>query len=377
MVWGPRQVGKTTLLDQLDLNSRLFLDDLGARQSAQNDPAFVISTLKLPCLIDEAQYAPNLFPEIKRLIDQQRREGLKVGSKPATQFYFTGSNRTLLDKTVKESLAGRCHLFTLHGLSIKELQRDFNHLNIGDYFVNGGFPELYTRENLNPRHYINDYITSFVEKDIAVSAGIEKMESFHKAIRLLAARTGQFLNISELSKLAGVDQKTLDSWLTLLQRNSVIELLPTFATNLSKRIVKMKKLFFYDVGLCSRLQGFVEPDSIIHSPQAGALFETLVFSEIVKTRDNFLKEWQLHTWRTKEKNEIDFILTTPNQTFFIEAKMGVNSISDFKVDPEAKKVFRQNVKKIIVSAGGEIQKISTDSIGVPLKDLGDYLLKES
>jgi len=228
LLWGPRQVGKTTVLNQLPLKSRLFLDDLAVRELAQRDPGLTLDQQELPTLIDEVQYAPNLLPEIKLRIDRSRRESLRVGNAlTVTSYFLTGSNRLMLDHNVKESLAGRCHLFVLHGLSLRELHRKFSDLSLKQILFRGGFPELYIRPQLDPIHYLNDYILSFVEKDVAHSAGIDKIEEFQRVLRLLAARTGQFLNVSEVATLAGVNQKTVQSWIDLLQRNFIVQQVPT------------------------------------------------------------------------------------------------------------------------------------------------------
>lgn len=377
MLSGPRQVGKTTLLDQLDLKSRSFLDDLSLRQKAQEDPAFFLDSLELPCLIDEAQYAPNIFPEIKKRIDQQRRENLKAGRQPhGSQYFLTGSNRLLLDENIKESLAGRCHLFSLHGLSVKEILHYQPKTSLKTIILKGGFPELYTREKISVNQYLNEYILSFVEKDIARTAGIAKIDEFNTVLHLLAARNGQFINFSEIAGAAGVETKTVQSWAGLLERNRILELVGCFESNLSKRIIKSKKLFFYDVGLCARLQGHRDEEALWNSPQAGSLFESLVFSEIIKTRDNFLLDFDLYTWRTKDQNEVDFILKSTDQTLFLEVKMGIHSAKPFKLDTEAIKVFKDTKiqKKIVVTAGGQFQKLDLDTTQIPIQDLGNHLL---
>ncbi len=375
---GPRQVGKTTLLDLMDLRSKVFLDDLSARQRAQEDPAFFCDSLELPCLIDEVQYAPHLFPEIKKRIDADRRQALRSGKRKSesTQYFLTGSNQSLLDLSVKESLAGRSHNFFLHGLSVREILNYQPQTSLKKIAYKGGFPELYVRENLSTQEYLNSYISSFVEKDIARESGIQKIQEFFTVLRLLAARTGQFINFSELATAAGVETKTVQNWTYLLQRNFILDLVDPYESNLTKRIIKSKKLHFYDVGLCARLQGHTNEETMWNSPQMGGLFESMVFSEIIKTKTNFLQEWQLFTWRTKEKNEIDFILQTPKQFLFIEVKLGIHSAKSFSLDSEALKVFQKvKYQKIMVTAGGEITRLDSETIQVPIQMLGSYLLK--
>jgi uncharacterized protein len=381
ILWGPRQVGKTTLLNQLDLKSSLYLDDISVRSRAQSDPALVLDNVETPCLIDEAQYAPNLFPEIKLQIDRLRRERLKKtrtksDDKTKTLFYITGSNRILLDKNVKESLAGRSHLFNLQGLSVKEIHSAFPELTIKSILWRGGFPELYTRENLSPARFLSDYISSFVEKDVAASVGVEKKDQFNTVLALLAARSGQFLNMNEIAGVAGVQQKTIQSWINSLTTNSVIDLVPAYYTNLNKRVTKMKKLFFYDTGLCARLQGHLSEETLWNSPQIGSLFETLVFGEITKTNLNFLKEWKVYNWRTKDQGEIDFVVQSESKTLLIESKMAIHGAQPFQLDPEAKKTFTKNFKKVVVTVGGNAAKLGQDTDSIPIKDLGHYLMAE-
>jgi predicted AAA+ superfamily ATPase len=302
---------------------------------------------------------------------------LKAGTHPlAGLYYLTGSSPSLLDDHVKESLAGRCHIFNLHGLSVKEILKHFEVFPLKRIMLMGGFPELYMNSQLVPQQYLNDYIISFIEKDIARSSGIEKIAEFHTVLRLLAARSGQLISFSEVATLAGVDQKTVMWWTQLLQRNFILELVPTYSSNLSKRITKQKKLYFFDVGICSRLQGHQTEDQIWNSSQLGGLFETLVFSEIAKTKSNFLIDWQVYTWRTHDQAEVDFILHYKNSFIFIEAKVAIHGAKAFQLDREAIKVFKgHSVQKIVVTAGGEITQLDQSTKAVPIQVLGDYLIK--
>ena len=375
LLWGPRQVGKTTLIDQISLKSKLFLDDLSIRLQANSDPAFLLDNIEKPCLIDEIQYAPELFPEIKLRVDLLRRANIHNNIKKTTQYYLTGSNKTLLNENVKESLAGRCNIYTLHGLSFREIISSNIDISLKSILFKGSLPELYNQE-ISSIKYLNDYINLFVEKDLAHSAGINKTNQFQTVLKLLAARTGQFINVNEISNAAGVDNKTIQSWMSLLETNHIIKLLPPYYSNLSKRLVKLKKLYFYDTGICARLQGHNSEITLLNSPQAGSLFETLAFSEIIKTKDNFLKNWEIYCWRTKDKNEIDFIIKDGEKVILAEVKLGIYSAQPFELDPEAKKVFNlEFTQKIVISAGNSISKISNDTTQVPISSLGNYLLE--
>jgi uncharacterized protein len=375
LLWGPRQVGKSTLLDQLLPKSMALLDDLSQRAQAESDPEFFLEQLRLPTLIDEVQYAPNLFPEIKLRIDRERRRQLKENIQPPrhAQYWLTCSNRTLLESSIQESLAGRCSIFELHGLTVREIWRFAPDLPLKTIAFRGGFPELYRRPELSPVSYLNDYILTFVEKDLARGAGIEKSAEFLALLRLLAARNGQFLNFAELAQAIGVDGKTVKAWVELLRRNFIVGLIEPWASNLSKRIVRMSKIHFYDVGLCARLQGHPSEETILQSPQAGALFESLVFGEIVKTKSNYLLNFDLFTWRTKEGAEIDFVTKTHDKTILIEAKLGIQSAQAIHLDPEAIKVFQDPIQKLVVTAGGETARIAPDTLRLPIGELGNWL----
>ncbi len=290
---------------------------------------------------------------------------------------MTGSNQTIIDESIKESLAGRSHLYYLHGLSVKEILQFQPDINLKKIIFQGGFPELYNRQGLSVQEYLNSYILSFIEKDIARESGVSKLPEFLIVLRLLAARTGQFINFSELALAAGVETKTVQSWTHLLQRNFILDLVEPYESNLTKRITKSKKLHFYDVGLCARLQGHVGEEALWNSPQIGSLFESLVFSEIIKTKTNFLKEWRLFTWRTKEKNEIDFILNFDQKFIFIEVKLGIQSAKSFSLDVEAEKVFQHPHQKIVVTAGGEITALDSETTQIPIQQLGTWLLENA
>ena len=174
---GPRQCGKSALIARLKPQaSWLSLDDIQTRLRAQEDPALLLEAAArsdAPVVLDEAAYAPNLFPEVKRRVDIARRRGERE-----PEFWITGSNRLLLDREVRESLAGRANYFFLHTLGVSELGPE---AAIPDWLFRSGFPELYARRELDPAQYLEDYVRTFVEKDIAATAGVEKLHEFHSA----------------------------------------------------------------------------------------------------------------------------------------------------------------------------------------------------
>lgn len=377
LVRGPRQIGKTSLLLKMTPlpRSKIFLDDPNEQARAIEDPEFVLSQIEQPLLIDEIQRAPGMLFSIKKVIDQNRRNRMETNQAtiPAS-FRLTGSNQTEIDRALQETLAGRINIFHLHGLSVHEIWSYDAQANLKQLLFRGGFPELWIRPELNVVSFLNDYISTFIEKDIARTAGIEKLSAFMKVLRLLAARVGELLNFESLGKDAGVSGKSIKDWVSLLERNGIIHILKPYHTNLNKRLIKMPKAYFIDSGLCVRLQSHQEKDTILSTPQAGHLFENLVVAEAIKTRDHFLKNWDLHFWRTKEKDEIDLIIESDQIMTLIEVKLGSAKGHSFPI-PSALSASNKKIRRAVVTASGK-RGVLPDQIDiVPLKNFCAYLLE--
>jgi predicted AAA+ superfamily ATPase len=355
------------------VNDQIYLDDPAVRNSANLDSEFVLQNCRLPVLIDEVQLAPPIFYSIKKNIDHLRRERLKNNISHEMNLYrMTGSDQTLLDEQVKETLAGRIQSYYLYGLSVNELVNNDQEVQIKEIIFRGGFPELWIRKELGPVRFINDYITTFVEKDIAQSAGVEKLKSFMNALQLLAARTGELLNYESIGADAGVAGKTIKEWVSLLEKNRILYSLRPYHSNLNNRLIKMSKIYFCDIGICTRLQSHQEMDTILHSPQAGHLFENLVLSEILKTEANFFKNWNLFFWRTKEKEEIDFIIEDQGSIILIEVKL--SSVNQYKIKvPKTLEETGKKITTVIVCTVGETHKTSDNSFIIPIKKLAQFL----
>jgi predicted AAA+ superfamily ATPase len=400
MLLGPRQCGKSTLFSSFyqsvpggyNVNGgynkagaygvhtkEISFDDLQLRQLVNRDPALFLEQFEPPLLLDEVQYVPNLFPELKRKIDQLKRKiTFQNGthSKIIPLYQLTGSNQILMDKSIQESLAGRASYYYLNTLTVHEILNALPDEKIKDIIFKGGWPELYTNNNLSATHYLNDYIRTFVEKDIVMSAGIQKLSEFHAVLGLLAARTAQLTDYSDVAKDSGVSSVTIKEWTSYLERADLVYLLKPLFTNLSKRITKKPKLYFLDTGLASRLQGWTDATPLFTSPQNGALFETLVLAELVKFIRNYRKDWQLFFWRTKDGEEIDFILKTARDDIYaFEAKLSSQGIPEKVNYPsEFKRHFAPKKPLIIVTASGHKLEISKECHILPISELHDFLI---
>jgi predicted AAA+ superfamily ATPase len=376
---GPRQCGKSTQFALLGDGEfkEVTLDDLQARQLADRDPALFLEQYPPPIIIDEVQYAPNLFPELKRIVDQLKRKKLLESSNEEVRVIFrlTGSNQILLDDNVKETLVGRASYFYMNTLSVHEIRRAFPQIKLNQLIFNGGWPELYSNPLLNPIQYLNDYINSYIEKDIVVSANIIKKREFHIVLGMLAARTSQILNESSLAKDSGVRSVTVNEWISILERTQLVYLLPPVEANLNKRLIKSPKVYFLDTGLATRLQGWLDLMPLMQSPQAGLLFETLVLSEIVKCSMNFGKNWKIAMWRTKDGEEVDFIIENERgEILALDAKLGISGVDPIKIPPVLAKTFPKLKQMIIVSYDGKQALLSRDCLQLPISELTQFLL---
>lgn len=379
---GARQIGKSTMLLKLapPPKSELYLDDPTLQAQSQNDPEFVLAHSPLPILIDEVQRAPNLLFSIKKQIDSQRRERLRTNQPTWPAGYrITGSNQQQLDEALQETLSGRMSIFYVHGLSINELINLDPKIDLNSILFRGGFPELWVRQELNPISFHNDYIATFIERDIARTAGVEKISEFRTVVRLAAARVGELLNFESLGRDAGVSGKTAKEWLSLLEYNRILYFLRPYHSNFNKRLIKMPKVYFLDTGICVRLQSHQGPAAILHTPQAGHLFENLIISEVVKTKDHFQKDWELFFWRTKEAEEIDLIVETPTQMLFLEIKLGafINRPLEIPKSLKAECKPHQKLYRAIIVAAGEPRKLAPDCDVVPYTQLAPYLLEST
>ncbi len=369
---GPRQCGKSSLILHLDANFReVSLDDMSLRKLAQEDPELFLKQFGQEKLfIDEAQYAPNLFPALKRKIDLYKRER----KTPQTRVRLTGSNQILMDLQVKESLAGRASFFDLNTLSLHEILSSQKR-SIQDILYMGGWPELYAAEGKVVKKYLDDYIHSYIEKDIVLTAGIQKQFEFLKFIKLLAGRTGQVLEYANFANEVGVDSKTIKDWISVLERMRIIYLVKPFLGNIKSRLLKSPKIFFVDTGLACRLQGWSSAEPILTSPQQGFLFETLVFSEIYKMILNYQLDWEIFHWRSKDQEEIDFLIQRGPQDFiFIESKVSFQKPPMIGSYPEVKKFFK-NKSVPVINCIMEGERILNQN--VPIAFLHNYLLEKN
>lgn len=380
IIVGPRQCGKSSLLSHLgkDQFEEVTLDDFQMRSLANSDPGLFLNSRATPLVIDEAQYAPDLFPELKQIIDQHKKKALHSNTRKKITpiYYLTGSNQILMDKQVKETLVGRASYFYLNTLSVSEILGTLPDTTINQILFQGGWPELYTNKQLNCVNYLNDYIRNYIEKDIVLSAGINKQLEFHTVLKMLASRTGGLLNYSSIAKDSGIKSVTVKEWCSLLERSQLIQLLHPYATNKNVTLKKAPKIYFLDTGIAARLQGWSDLNTFANNPQIGHLFESLVMAEINKFINNHKKSWQVSLWRTKSDEEVDFLIEIDNgKVIAIDAKMAIHGAHPIGIPPALARTIPSIKQITLVTFGGKQQLLSKQCLQVPLANLSDWLSK--
>ena len=330
---GPRQSGKTTLLTHLFGKSHRYvsLDLPDVRAAAMEDPRGFLVMHPPPVIFDEVQSAPALLPYVKERIDAKR-------DWPG-QYLLTGSQNLLMVEKITESLAGRTAMLRLLPLSRREAEGrplaflpwesgdplgskgDLAYGKIWNDFLRGGYPELVVDPGRDIGLWHAGYVQTYLERDVRALRQVGDLSQFQSFLRALAARTAQLLNLTDLARDLGVAVNTIKAWLSLLEATyQVIVLRPYFA-NVGKRLVKTPKVYFTDVGTLCYLTGLKDADHAASGPMGGAILETAVLSEIVKTLTHRGVDPQVYFWRTSSGTEVDIVVEAAGKLVPIEVKL--------------------------------------------------------
>lgn len=362
---GPRQSGKTTLARYVFANTRyVSLENPDIRQFATDDPRSFLEQYAEGAIFDEAQRVPELFSYLQQILDETSVKG---------QFILTGSNNFLLQENISQSLAGRIAYLYLLPFSMHEAEDAMKKKQtVEDAMYRGGYPPIYDNE-IEPEKWLPNYIRTYIERDVRQIKNISNLNVFERFLKLCAGRTGQLLNMSSLAIEAGVDSKTIASWLSVLESSFIIHLLQPHHQNFNKRIVKMPKLYFYDTGLVCSLLGITKATQLNLHPLKGNLFENLVVSELVKERFNKNLSGSLYFWRDNTGNEIDIIIDDGSKLYPVEIKAGKTITSDyFKNFQFWSKISGVNEGSVIY-AGNELQKRSSGITVMPWRNAASLL----
>jgi predicted AAA+ superfamily ATPase len=337
LLTGPRQVGKTTLFEICASQKMQYvtLDDLDVRDLAQNDPGLFIQTYKTPLIIDEVQYAPQLFSYIKIAVDREKKNGM---------YWLTGSQKFHLMKGVTESLAGRVAIVDLLGFSNAEIEArentkpfipDVKWINMARKNIKkpkqldaiykqiwrGSFPKVNVdKKELTRQIFYSSYIRTYLQRDVKDILKISDENAFYNFISAVASRTANLLNYNDLARDVGIDNKTAKSWLSVLETSGLVYVLNSYHNNLSKRLVKTPKIYFLDTGLCAYLTKWTDAKSLQNGAMSGAILETYIFAEILKSYWHNGVEPNFYYYRDTNQKEIDLVIETAETLYPIEFK---------------------------------------------------------
>lgn len=308
---GPRQSGKTTIC-------RTVFDDIpyvnferpDISQRFSNDPRAFLANYPNGAVFDEFHRVPSITSYLQAIVDDPEFTGI---------FVLTGSTNLLVRNTVHQSLAGRTAIVELLPLSQTELQDGGFNMATDELLYSGGYPRIFDK-SLEPTRALSDYVATYVERDLRSLTLVRDLTKFQTFLGLCAGRTGQLLNLDQLGNEAGISQPTAREWLSLLEASYIVFRLPPWYGNVSKRLVKTPKLYFYDVGIASFLLGINQPRQLHNHPLRGALFETLIVSDLVKEFLHRGRRAPLSFYRDSKGNEVDLIISTGGGNIPVEIK---------------------------------------------------------
>lgn len=381
LITGPRQVGKTTMLEHIDSSRNVVtLDDLQERNLAKSDPEMFLKIHKAPLLIDEVQYAPELFIYIKIAIDR--------GAKPGS-FWLTGSQSYKIMRLSQESLAGRIAILNLTSLSQHEIYgKDDNipfdvtlnnlskrselntYANPNEIFNRiwkGAMPGLISEKYTNRDIFYSSYLSTYISRDVKEETNIENEIKFIDFIRATAARVGQVLNIHSIASDVEISDDTAKRWLNILEKSEIIYYLHPYSNNLLKRIIKAPKLYFFDTGLVAYLTRYSSPEILESGALNGAILENYIINEIKKSYINSGKEVYMYYFRDKDQHEIDLILEANDLIHPIEIKKTSNpNFSMIKSFDILKKSAIKVGEGAIICMKDNLTALDRDTLIVPI-----------
>ncbi|VAW65029.1 ATPase [hydrothermal vent metagenome] len=412
LLTGARQIGKTTLLETCsDRRTYVTLDNLDDRALAKNDPALFLQRYKPPLIIDEVQYAPELFSYIKMAVDKDKTRGL---------FWLTGSQKFHLMKNVTETLAGRVAVIDMLGFSqaeidgradqsrpflpvaqwiehARETSRSRQLMDVYSAIWRGSFPVMWVSSdqghgqgditgsgygagggagqidgngngngseqrphiasNLNRDMFYNSYVQTYIQRDVRDLTQVGDELLFSHFLKVVAARTGQLLNYSNIASDTGIDQKTAKSWLSILETSGLVYLLYPYHNNVAKRVIKTPKLYFLDTGLCAYLTHWTTPETLEAGAMSGAILETYMISEILKSYWHNARQANFYFYRDHEQKEVDLLIEQDNMIYPVEfKKTATPALSVLKNFPVLKKLDKK------IAAGAVICLRETDTL---------------
>ena len=319
-ITGPRQSGKTTLSRMIFKDyPYVSLENLDIRDFAKNDPIGFLYKYPDGAIIDEIQRVPALTSYIQTIVDEKNIPGM---------FILTGSQQFELMSNLNQSLAGRTAIIKLLPFAYAEIYNNKSSLDLDEVLRTGFYPRIFDKK-LEPFNAMEFYVNTYIERDLRQLINIQDLSKFQIFLKVCAGRTGQILNINSVSNECGISNNTVNKWLSILETSYIVKRVQPFYKNFNKRLIKAPKLFFLDTGLVCYLLGISSVDHLKLHPLRGAIFETYVFSELLKSNFNNAKPDNIYYFRDSKGQEIDFILDEGIKVEAIEVKSGKTITSSF------------------------------------------------
>jgi predicted AAA+ superfamily ATPase len=352
---GPRQSGKTTLVKHCFKDKPyVSLENLDTRAFAELDPRAFLGRYPNGAIFDEIQRVPSLLSYIQGAVDEHNEKG---------QYILTGSHQHSLHASISQSLAGRTVILKLLPLSYSELFQQHETIDINALLYQGFYPRIY-QDKLNPIHFYNSYLQTYIERDLRQMINVKDLSVFQHFIKLCASRIGQIFNANSISNDLGISVHTVQQWLSILEASFVVFRLQPYFENFGKRIIKSPKLYFIDVGLAAYCLGINDLNQIDRDPLRGNLVENFVIAEILKRQYNQGLEPNLYFYRDSNQREVDLVIKRGHELYPVEIKSSqtfnpnfLDGIKYFQtlVNPRAPKGY-------LVYTGQEEQQINTISV---------------
>ena len=376
---GARQVGKTTTVMTFD-REYIVMDDITQLEAATVDPQGFIERSKKPLTIDEIQKAPQLLSPVKLFIDKNRVNG---------DFLLTGSANILNLKNSEESLAGRLIELTMYPFTAKEKNQDIytnvvdmlfdkkltdielansNYGQLDKYVLEGGYPLAFMMTSAKDRFlWFNSYISSYIERDIRTIGELRDIDNFIRFFNVISARPASLLNKSSLANETKLNHRTVENYISLLEKVYQINLLRPYHENISKTFIKSPKMYLTDSGIASHLLGISTIDDLENSRYKGQIYETFVFAELLKHINYSQSILEFFYYRTRDHKEIDFIIKKQNRILAIELKT-THSVSkrDFGQIIDFQKFSQHDVLGIVLYQGEKIVGFGNKLFALPL-----------
>ena len=386
LVTGARQVGKSTLVQNFikDGFNYVSLDSFKEARMAQEDPTLFLSLHPWPLIIDEVQKAPQLFDVIEEIVNNEKMKNIHNYG----MYILTGSQTYKLMKNVSQSMAGRVSIIHMLGLSRSEIlgiydnKFDYNLVNINqkaqknplkplelyENIIKGSYPELFSNDNLKASKFYSDYVQTYIERDVSEIINIKDKYAFKRFIEVLASLTGNELVYDNLSKIVGVDIKTIQSWISILLAGDIIYLLEPYNENsVTKRVVKRPKIYFSDTGLACYLAKLTDPNVLRASAFGGSFVETYIINELRKNFINNGVEPNFYYYRDTNMNEIDLVILEDGVMHLVECKSGITfNNHSIKAFNRLENTLYKRGMNFVVCATNSIYPINENTYAIPI-----------